>query len=78
MLYSLDSPSCEFRFVSIPDSVALIETLLEELPCSAILKSKLPSNNDYRTQPSLFWVVLPQDRAIFQIIPQEVSARDLI
>ena len=36
MLYFLDSPSCELLFVSISDSVASIETLLEKLPCSAV------------------------------------------
>ena len=46
--------------VSIPDSVALIETLLEELPSSVVFGPELPSNDDYRTQPSLFWVVPPQ------------------
>ena len=59
VLYSLGSPSCELLFVSIPVSVALIETLLEELSCSAVFWSELPSNGDYRTQPSLFWVVPP-------------------
>ena len=42
-----------------PVSVALIETLLEELPCSVVFWSELPSNDDYCTQPSLFWVVPP-------------------
>ena len=59
VLYSLGLPSCELVFVSVPDSVALIETLLEELPCSAVFWSELPSNDDYRTQPNLFWVVPP-------------------
>ena len=59
MLYSLGSSSCELLFVSIPNSLALIETLLEELLVVRV-GSELPSNNDYRTRPSLFWVVLPQ------------------
>jgi len=40
--------------------MALIETLLEELLCSAVFWSELPRNDDYRTQPYLFWVVPPQ------------------
>ena len=65
VLYSLGSPSCELLFVSIPVSVALIETLLEELSCSAVFWSELPSNDDYHTQPSIFWVALPQYTILF-------------
>ena len=43
-----------------PVSVALIETLLEELPCSAVFWSELPSNNGYHTRIHLNWVVPPQ------------------
>ena len=48
-----------------PVSVALIETLLEELPCSVVFWSELPSNDDYHSQPSIFWVALPQYTTLF-------------
>ena len=44
----------------IIESVALIETLLEELPVSAIFGSALLSNKDQSTRAQLFWVVPPQ------------------
>ena len=44
----------------ILESVALIETLLEELLVSAIFGSVLPSNKDQSTRAQLNWVVLPQ------------------
>ena len=40
-------------------SVALIKTLLEELPVSAIFGSALPSNNDLSTRAQLVWMVPP-------------------
>ena len=44
----------------ILESVALIETLLEELLLSAIFGSALSSNNDLSTRAQLVWVVPPQ------------------
>ena len=44
----------------ILESVALIETLLEELPVSAIFGSELLSNKDQSTRAQLLWVVPPQ------------------
>ena len=44
----------------ILESVALIETLLEELPVSVIFGSSLPSNNDLSTRAQLIWAVPPQ------------------
>jgi len=45
LLYSLDSPLCEYLLIRSRFIVALVESLLEELPRFVRVESVLPCNN---------------------------------